>query len=249
VSSKPWSRHATTATTPDAPAAATGGRHAAAPPLRRPSPPGPSRSHDRCESAGFHRELLSPLSMRASCSSRSPRRLWNQPWQPGLLVPDQSAEEGRTEINRGKELEPHESRDRRRGGSRPTACWPAADGRAAGKPPPRGRDWAAGVGGPDVSPGVSTARMNGPERHLGSEDLAKGQEKQVRRADAALDQAPALASSGRAGSTPCLRITTCLLSSMSTRAESPSPMRPLRNSSARESSSRRITARRSGRAP
>jgi len=55
----------------------------------------------------------------------------------------------------------------------------------------------------------------------------------------------------RAGmlNSPCLRMTTCLLSSTSTTALSPSPIRPERNSSARESSSRRITARRSGRAP
>ena len=62
-------------------------------------------------------------------------------------------------------------------------------------------------------------------------------------------QAPAAASSGMAGAESCLRITTCLSSFTSTRAESPSPMRPERNSSASESSSRRITARRKGLAP
>ncbi len=45
------------------------------------------------------------------------------------------------------------------------------------------------------------------------------------------------------------RITTCLSSSISTMAASPSLIRPERNSSARLSSSRRMTARRSGLAP
>ena len=38
-----------------------------------------------------------------------PPPVWNQRRQPGLLVPDQSAEEGRTEVNRGKKLKPHET--------------------------------------------------------------------------------------------------------------------------------------------
>jgi hypothetical protein len=63
-----------------------------------------------------------------------------------------------------------------------------------------------------------------------------------------VDQVPAPARAGMLSS-PSLRMMTCLLSSTSTTALSPSPIRPERNSSARESSSSRITARRSGRAP
>ena len=98
------------------------------------------------------------------------------------------------------------------------------------------------------SPGAHTRKCD-QDRWRSSAPAAAGAHRSSGSDDRVWAQAPAPARAGTGRDSRDLRINTCLLSSTSTTALSPSPMRPERNSSARESSSRRITARRSGRAP